>query len=250
MKKIYLLLFLCACITSCGRVNDMKQIPNSTQETQTNKDMIVSIEDRVYTPQKQNDKWNIHYPKINGEKTGSCNKIILAHIKKMMREIDLEQEIDITLNYDVKTNTDKVLSILFTGNYYAKGAAHPVNVSFSVNYDWEKNRELLLKDVIIESDEFMTKCKKAVFQQCGKEFQEAFGKFSDERIKEQIFEQEDQFYLEDGDINVRLAIPAGSYYYQYVKVENDSQMNSKETQSKDFQSKNCEKNFEDTEVLG
>ena len=40
-----------------------------------------------------------------------------------------------------------------------------------------------------------------------------------ERIKEQIFEQEDQFYLEDGDINVRLAIPAGSYYYQYVKVE-------------------------------
>ena len=41
-----------------------------------------------------------------------------------------------------------------------------------------------------------------------------------ERIKEQIFEQEDQFYLEDGDINVRLAIPAGSYYYQYVKVEN------------------------------
>ena len=41
-----------------------------------------------------------------------------------------------------------------------------------------------------------------------------------ERIKEQIFEQEDQFYLEDGEINVRLAIPAGSYYYQYVKVEN------------------------------
>ena len=41
-----------------------------------------------------------------------------------------------------------------------------------------------------------------------------------ERIKEQIFEQEDQFYLEDGDINVRLAIPAGSYYYQYVTVEN------------------------------
>ena len=38
------------------------------------------------------------------------------------------------------------------------------------------------------------------------------------RIKEQIFEQEDQFYLEDGDINVRLAIPAGSYYDQYVKV--------------------------------
>ena len=39
------------------------------------------------------------------------------------------------------------------------------------------------------------------------------------RIKEQIFEQEDQFYLEDGDINVRLAIAAGSYYYQYVKVD-------------------------------
>ena len=48
MKKIYLLLFLCACITSCGRVNenDMKQISNSTQGTQTNKDRIFSIEDR------------------------------------------------------------------------------------------------------------------------------------------------------------------------------------------------------------
>lgn len=222
MKKIYLLLFLCACITSCGRVNenDMKQIPNSTQETQTNKDRIFSIEDRVYTSQKRKSKWwNIHYPKLEGEKTEPCNKIILSHIKKLMGEIDLKQEVAITLNYDVKTQTDKILSVLFTGDYYAKGAVHPINVSFSVNYDWEKNRELLLKDVIIESDEFMTKCKKAVFQQCGKEFQEAFGKLSDERIKEQIFEQEDQFYLEDGDINVRLAIPAGSYYYQYVKVE-------------------------------
>ena len=45
------------------------------------------------------------------------------------------------------------------------------------------------------------------------------------RIKEQIFEQEDQFYLEDGDINVRLAIPAGSYYYQYVKVEKEHYKN-------------------------
>ena len=41
MKKIYLLLFLCTCITSCVRVNenDMKQISNSTQGTQTNKDV-------------------------------------------------------------------------------------------------------------------------------------------------------------------------------------------------------------------
>ena len=90
----------------------------------------------------QSKWWNIHYPKLEGEKTESCNKIILSHIKKLMGEIDLKQEVAITLNYDVKT-----------------------------------------------------------------------------RIKEQIFEQEDQFYLEDGDINVRLAIPAGSYYYQYVKVE-------------------------------
>ena len=75
-----------------------------------------------------------------------------------MGEIDLKQEVAITLNYDVKTQTDKILSVLFTGDYYAKGALHPINVSFSVNYDWGKNRELLLKDVIIESDEFMTKC--------------------------------------------------------------------------------------------
>ena len=98
MKKIYLLLFLCACITSCGRVNenDMKQISNSTQGTQTNKDRIFSIEDRVYTSQKRKSKWwNIHYPKLEGEKTESCNKIILSHIKKLMGEIDLKQEVEI-----------------------------------------------------------------------------------------------------------------------------------------------------------
>ena len=38
-------------------------------------------------------------------------------------------------------------------------------------------------------------------------------------ILEEIFVHEVQFYFVDGDINVRLAIPAGSYYYQYVKVE-------------------------------
>lgn len=86
----------------------MKQISNSTQGTQTNKDRIFSIEDRVYTFQKQKSKWwNIHYPKLEGEKTESCNKIILSHIKKLMGEIDLKQEVAITLNYDVKTRTDK-----------------------------------------------------------------------------------------------------------------------------------------------
>ena len=86
----------------------MKQISNSTQGTQTNKDRIFSIEDRVYTSQKQKSKWwNIHYPKLEGEKTESCNKIILSHIKKLMGEIDLKQEVAITLNYDVKTRTDK-----------------------------------------------------------------------------------------------------------------------------------------------
>ena len=86
----------------------MKQISNSTQGTQTNKDRIFSIEDRVYTSQKRKGKWwNIHYPKLEGEKTESCNKIILSHIKKLMGEIDLKQEVAITLNYDVKTQTDK-----------------------------------------------------------------------------------------------------------------------------------------------
>ena len=55
----------------------MKQISNSTQGTQTNKDRIFSIEDRVYTSQKQKSKWwNIHYPKLEGEKTESCNNIM------------------------------------------------------------------------------------------------------------------------------------------------------------------------------
>ena len=44
---------------------------------------------------------------VEGEKTESCNKIILSHIKKLMGEIDLKQEVAITLNYDVKTRTDK-----------------------------------------------------------------------------------------------------------------------------------------------
>ena len=55
----------------------------------------------------QSKWWNIHYPKLEGEKTESCNKIILSHIKKLMGEIDLKQEVAITLNYDVKTRTDK-----------------------------------------------------------------------------------------------------------------------------------------------
>ena len=55
----------------------------------------------------QSKWWNIHYPKLEGEKTESCNKIILSHIKKLMGEIDLKQEVAITLNYDVKTQTDK-----------------------------------------------------------------------------------------------------------------------------------------------
>ena len=52
----------------------------------------------------QSKWWNIHYPKLEGEKTESCNK---SHIKKLMGEIDLKQEVAITLNYDVKTQTDK-----------------------------------------------------------------------------------------------------------------------------------------------
>ena len=223
MRKLVSLLFACLFLTSCGTRNATQQTTQmqtekAVQEVPVNKEVTFVVEDTLYQSKLQKGKWDIHYPNLEGDMTKSCNQIILAHIKKMIDEIDLEQEVDIILNYDIKTQTDKVFSVLFTGNYNAKGAAHPVNVSFSINYDWRMEKELQLSDVVADPETLVAKCKEAVPKQCEKEFQAAFEKLPEERIREQILE-ESSFYLQDGRINVRLAIPAGAFYYQYVSCD-------------------------------
>ena len=61
----------------------------------------------------------------------------------------------IHLDYEVRLATDSLLSIYFLGESYGIGAAHPVQYSFTVNYDLTLRKELELSDIFKPDSKYL-----------------------------------------------------------------------------------------------
>lgn len=231
MKKWFFMLLLGLFVTGCDTVQEQsvpsqqKQTvePQQTKESQVKKKISYTVKDKEYESKKENGKWDIHYPILEGKETETCNQLILGYVKeKMLEGVDMEHKSEISLEYEVKSQTDEVLSILFTGFINVKGTAHPMNVSFCVNYNWQNQKEMELSDVVKDTDSLYTKFMKAIEEQCEEDISEAYMLLPEKDRRKQLEEDKCQFYLENGKMNVRMEIPAGAGYYQYICCDMDS----------------------------
>lgn len=181
-------------------------------------DKKYTIEDKKYKQNQHKGEFNVTYPVLKSEKKNMnvVNSVILARVVNELYYEDAETTIDIDLDYEVKHANDAFISILFTGFYNTQGAAHPNNISFTINFDLNHNRPLSLYDVIIIEDNLLEKVHGAMESQNEKEGVGAFEKLSVDKLYEQIYDKNEGFYIYDGKIYIRFSITAGAGYHEYI----------------------------------
>lgn len=100
----------------------------------------------------------VSFPQINGlqdkTKQNKMNKAI-----KDSALVDLQGDISLydwyALDYTITWSSNRLLSILFTGNYYSKSAPHPNNSCYTVNIDMNTGNRIFLPDLINADNDFV-----------------------------------------------------------------------------------------------
>lgn len=200
-------------------VKDNKlNMEDGMQELLQSSNKKYTIEDMKYEQEEHKGKFNVKYPVLRSDEKDMnvVNSVILAKVVDELYYEDTETTIDIDLDYEIKHANDAFISILFTGFYNAHGAAHPNNISFTINFDLNHNRPLSLYDVIILEDNMLEKVHGAMESQLEKEGVEAFEKLSVDELNEQIYDKNEGFYIQNGKIYIRFSITAGAEYHEYI----------------------------------
>lgn len=206
-------------------VKDIKASENKIKIKDDIKDLLQSsdknytIEDKNYELKDQKGKTNIKYPVLQSDEMDMnvVNSAILARVVEELQEQDTEATIDTDLDYEIEYANSSFISILFTGIYNAHHAAHPHNMSFTINFDLKHNRLLSLCDVAHLEDDLWEKVHRAMKSQFEESEVEAFMKLTEQKLIEQIKNQKEEFYIKQEDIYIRLSIPAGAGYHTYIK---------------------------------
>jgi len=139
---------------------------NASLEVSTGKKSI----DYKLTKTKYNkDMIKISYPKVSGLKDKEKEKEINEFIKDGALSgenyyKDFEGKVDLEIDYQVKLQNEKTLSIVFTGLGVASGTAHPIDHFYTVNIDLENVKFLKLGDFIKVDDNLVDGIKNGDFK--------------------------------------------------------------------------------------
>lgn len=180
-----------------------------------------TIEDRIYKQDGHKGKFNIHYPyfKGNEKEYEVLNSIILSKVVETKGYGADERIRTDELEYEIMTSNDNYVSILFTGRSDAEGAPHPINEVFTINFDMKYQIPITLYDILKEEDDTIKKIHSAMNEQWDKEITKEFEKRTVEDIEEQLYQNEEPFYIKDGKIYIQLAITAGAGFYDFVSFD-------------------------------
>jgi uncharacterized protein YceK len=123
--------------------------------TKQTKDQPYSITTATFSQ----DNIKIQYPQIHGLGDNSKEKIINdlikndvlnsqveAPIKYYQDSGDTKVNLTLDLKYQVKMNTNELLSVIYTGYSNIQGSAHPTNDIYTINMDVKNATKLKLSD--------------------------------------------------------------------------------------------------------
>lgn len=122
----------------------------------------------------------------------------------------------------ISTAMKQLKSLGFTGMdrgktfYNTHGAAHPNNISFTINFDLNQNKPLRLYDMVVIEDNFLEKVHGAIKSQLDQEGLEIYERFSVNELYKQIYDTNQGFYTQDGKLYIRFSITAGSQHHEYI----------------------------------
>lgn len=129
--KILLVVILILC---CGCTS----VVNSNQNQVQNEGDIASLNYNISTIvyDKENAKIKVEYPQIDGQMPHlqNINDIIKQELKEQLEIIAANnfENLDIQVRFTSTFKSNSLVCFLFEGKIYRDGAAHPINVGFSI----------------------------------------------------------------------------------------------------------------------
>lgn len=193
-------------------------VEDGVQDLLQASDRKYTIEDKKYEQDGHKGIFNVSYPVLKSENKDMnvVNSVILARVVDELPFEDAETTTNIDLDYEIEQANDAFISILFFGLCDTYGAAHPNNITFTINFDLNHNRPLSLYDVITGEDNMLEKVHGAMESQLDKGTVEAFERLLVDELLEQIWDKYEGFYIKDERIYIRFFIPVGSYFGEYI----------------------------------
>lgn len=200
-------------------VNDNKlNTQEEFQELLQSPDKTYTIENKKYKLKEHKGEFNVNYPFLKSTERDMTvvNSVILARVVDELYYEDAETTINIDLDYEIKYANDAFISILFTGFYNAPSAAHPNNITYTINFDLKHNKPLRLYDAVNLDDNILEKLNDAMKAQLETESVEAFQNLSDDEFFKQMYDKNEGFYIQNDKIYIRFSISIGAGYHEYI----------------------------------
>ena len=121
--------------------------------------------------------------------------------------------------YVIKWRSANLLTVQYRSYRYIKGAAHPVHMFDTININVNSGSEILLQDLVVIDEEFITLLKAGEFKAVSPKVKESV-KFSDQAIIRELIER-GAFYLTPVSLGVKVSVPhvAGDFVIFEVKYQ-------------------------------
>ncbi len=155
MKKIIFLLTALLLLASCGRNDTPELTETSSFEETTAPQSAYTASSEIYSDENDERKLSFVYPVFEGiENAEALNGLILVESRAYMDNYLTYNHPDAAYyTYDVSSvkNTyasDRFASFICEGTFYADGAAHPINLAYTLNVDIENGRLLTFENIV------------------------------------------------------------------------------------------------------
>ena len=175
-----------------------------------------------YTREGHRGELDVKYPAIIGENVDAqnINKLIYNLIdENVYKEMD-DEVIDGEISYQIMKSSDDLISILFSGYMNSRTAAHPMNISFTFNYNLKDKKVINFADIIKVDEKLLSKFKGALENQLDKDIFDAIV-ICNENTNDLISKMNEKnytFYLQENKIYIGFYLYIGSGSTNYISL--------------------------------
>ncbi|WP_025683942.1 hypothetical protein [Paenibacillus maysiensis] len=143
---VLLLLISCVVLNGCTKGND-------SSTTETNHTLIEQQSYELIQEKYSENGIIIKYPQItklkDAEKQKSLNQILKNEALKGLHEYgDSDSGVHLEIDYEIKRQSERFLSVQYTGVRYVKDAAYPNHIFYTTNLDMKQALRLRLSDLV------------------------------------------------------------------------------------------------------
>ncbi|MGG1643152.1 DUF4163 domain-containing protein [Paenibacillus sp. NRS-1782] len=131
----------------------------------------------------------IKYPQItklkDTVKQKSLNQILKTEALKGLREYaDSDTEFHVEIDFEIKRQSERFLSVQYTGIRYVKDAAYPNHIFYTSNLDMKQASRLRLSDLVKIEKPFLELLKSGKFSAIEPEQKDLLGNFTQDELNQ------------------------------------------------------------------